>query len=149
MIITEELHRNSEHYPDPTACEAICTVIQEEHESKSPPRVRTKKRPLVFICSPYRGATERNLRLARYYCRLALSRKATPFAPHLHYTQFLDDSVNKERRLGISCGIEVLRRCDEIWVCGDKITAGMKAEIDAAKELGIPIRRIKPKGNPS
>jgi hypothetical protein len=144
MIITEELFRNGEHYPDPTACEAICTVIQEEKADKeqAPPPHR-KKRPLVFICSPYRGAIEHNLRLARKYCRLALKRKAVPFAPHLHFTQFLDDTVNKERNIGISCGLEMLRRCDQIWVCGDKITAGMKAEIRAAKDLGIPIRRIK------
>ncbi len=139
-------HRNPEHYRDETAHDALASVALEEKaaqagqdESPHPP---VKARPLVYICSPYRGATESNARRARNYCRFAIGKRAVPFAPHLLYTQFLDDTVRKERNIGISCGITVLRRCNEMWVFGDHITAGMKAEINMAQELGIPIRRF-------
>jgi 3-dehydroquinate synthetase len=80
------------------------------------------------------------MRRARSFCRFAISRNAVPFAPHLHYTQFLDDDIRKERNVGISCGVAVLSRCDQMWVFGERITAGMMSEIQAAKRLGVQIR---------
>jgi hypothetical protein len=85
------------------------------------------------------------MRRAESYCRFAISRDATPFAPHLLYTRFLDDNVNRERSIGISCGVEVLKRCDQLWCFGDVISEGMKGEIQAAVRLGIPIRRFNTK----
>ena len=35
-------------------------------------------------------------------------------------------------------GLELLKRCDEIWVCGDEISQGMQGEIDLAAKLHIP-----------
>ncbi len=145
MIEQDNPRRNPEHYSDETAHKAIAAVAQEEAAAQAepdPPRPSARVRPLVYICSPYRGATESNLRRARSYCRFAIGKNAVPFAPHIHYTQFLDDTVRKERNIGISCGVTVLRRCDQLWVFGDRITAGMKAEINMATELGIPIRRF-------
>ena len=40
-------------------------------------------------------------------------------------------------------GLRVLKACDELWVCGDLISHGMQAELDAAKEWGIPIKQIR------
>jgi hypothetical protein len=54
-----------------------------------------------------------------------------PIAPHVYFTQFLDENSEEERTLGISMGIELLKMCDELRVCGDKITEGMKMEIEA------------------
>jgi len=34
--------------------------------------------------------------------------------------------------------LELLKRCDEIWVCGDEISQGMQGEIDLATKLHIP-----------
>ncbi|MCL1903692.1 MAG: hypothetical protein FWF94_04670 [Oscillospiraceae bacterium] len=63
-----------------------------------------------------------------------------PFAPHLYFTQFLDDGISEERERGINCGLEVLSHCSEIWVFGDKITEGMLAEIDYAEQRGIVVK---------
>lgn len=38
-------------------------------------------------------------------------------------------------------GIELLRRCDEIWVFGEP-SEGMRAEIEEAKSLQLPIVEI-------
>ena len=39
-------------------------------------------------------------------------------------------------------GQRVLAACEEIWLCGERMSAGMKAEEAEAKRLGIPIRLV-------
>ena len=39
-------------------------------------------------------------------------------------------------------GRRVLAACEEIWLCGKRMSAGMKAEEAEAKRLGIPIRKV-------
>ncbi len=95
---------------------------------------------LIFICSPYSGDIERNTLRARAYCRFAYSKGTVPFAPHLHNTQFLDETMQEERQAGIVLGLYVLSHCDELWCFGRKTTEGMKVELEAASKLGIPIK---------
>lgn len=97
------------------------------------------KRPLIFICSPYRGDVEANTQKARSYCRFAIRRVCIPFAPHLLFTQFLDDSIARERENGMAMGLSMLALCDELWAFGTP-TAGMAAEIAEAERLKIPVR---------
>lgn len=99
------------------------------------------KRPIVFICSPYRGDIETNSQNARRYCRFAYEQGGIPFAPHLLFTQFLDDSKEDERNAGIAMGTAMLELCDEVWVLGGP-TPGMRMEIDAALRAGKPVRRF-------
>ena len=96
-------------------------------------------RPLIFVCSPYRGDVNAHVKCAHRYCRYVVKQGGIPFAPHLLFTQFLDDSKASERRKGMLMGAEMLKLCDELWVFGEPST-GMQAEIDLAKRLGIPVR---------
>ncbi len=109
--------------------EALPILKNERH-----PRI-----PLVFICSPFRGDTETNAHRARAYCSLASSQGCIPFAPHLLFTQFLDDAKADERKMGMYMGVEMLRLCDELWAFGEP-TEGMTAEIELAERMGIPVR---------
>ena len=95
---------------------------------------------LVYICSPYRGDIRTNTRLAKYYSRQALERGYVPVAPHLLYPSFIDEGT--ERDIAIKCALEILSRCDQLWICGDQVSAGMKEEINYAEEKHIVIRRI-------
>ena len=132
--------RNSEHYLDPTAAEALANVARGE-------RSKAKQyRPLVYICSPFAGAIEYNLSRARGYCRLAVSKGYIPLAPHLHFPQFLDDSDSEQRKLGLFFALVLLGKCDEIWVFGRRISDGMAREIDVAKQRNIPLRHFNEKG---
>lgn len=63
-----------------------------------------------------------------------------PFVPHLHNTQFCDDSIPEEREKGILLGLHMLKRCDELWCFGIKITSGMITELSEAKRNGTKIR---------
>lgn len=97
---------------------------------------------VVYIASPLSGDVEQNLQFARQACRYAISQGVTPFAPHLLYTQMLDDSDPEERRLGIDMGNRMLRLCDELWLCGDRISPGMAGEKEMAERLGIHVRSV-------
>ena len=97
----------------------------------------------VYICSPLRGDMERNIEKARQYCRYAvlLNPDVVPIAPHIYFTQCLNDNLPDERVLGMNDGLEMLRRCDELWVYEpEKLSEGMQREIEYAHQLGIPIR---------
>lgn len=97
---------------------------------------------LVYICSPLAGDIENNLRFAWAACRYAVDQECAPIAVHLLYPRILDDTVPAERETGIRMGLRVLASCDELWICGERISQGMSHEIAEAKRLGIPIRNI-------
>lgn len=99
-----------------------------------------QEKKLVFICSPLRGDYIENQNRAREYCREAIMAGYIPIAPHLYFTQFLDDSMELERSLGIDCGIALLDKCGEIWIFAEKgISNGMKTEIEHAKQKSIEL----------
>ena len=102
---------------------------------------RRPDRPLIFVCSPYRGDTETNVQNARRYCRLVVEQGGIPFAPHLLFTQFLDEDKAAERRRGLRMGAEMLKLCDELWAFGEP-TEGMEMEIAQAERLGVPVCRL-------
>ena len=90
----------------------------------------TKK---VFICSNYRGDVESNVKNALYWCKEATNQGYLPIAPHLYFPQCLDDDIPNERELGIAWGIDILNDCDELWICSENISDGMKREIEYAR----------------
>ena len=105
-------------------------------------KVLNSPMPLVYICSPLRGDYEDNMQKARTYCRSAAEMGVVPVAPHLLFPQFLDDAMAEERSLGLHMGLELLGRCNELWVCTGQISEGMNGEIEAARQMRIPIRRF-------
>lgn len=96
----------------------------------------------VFVCSPLRATTKEdyqaNIIRARQYCELVTRMGHMPFAPHLFYTQFLDEFNEEHRILGIQMGIRRLSQCDELWYW-DEPTRGMREEIKFANEAGKPV----------
>lgn len=95
----------------------------------------------VFICSKYRGDTENNTKYAKAMCINAIELGHAPIAPHLFYTQFLDDDHPSHRQNGISAGMAFLEACDEVWVClnGQEPSEGMIAEIKLANTINKPV----------
>lgn len=84
---------------------------------------------LVYICSPLKGDIIGNIEKAKKYCVQAIEQDYIPIAPHVYFTQFLDDNNEEERKKGMQFGIELLKFCDELWVYG-KQSEGMKKEIE-------------------
>lgn len=125
--------RNSEGYYDPTAFEALSNIEREAKAARA-------FRPLVYICSPLSGAVEVNQENARRYCRFAVDSGYIPLAPHIYFTQFMNDRIAKERDLALFMDIVLLSKCSELWVFGDTFSKGMAIEIEKAKRKGQPIR---------
>jgi hypothetical protein len=121
-------YKNQEGYPDPVSYAALRNTE------------RKKYRPLVYICSAYRGDVERNKEKARRYSRFAVDHGAIPIAPHLLFPQFLDEAT--ERDLAMFMDIVILSKCRELWVFG-KPTAGMQGEIAYAEKKKMVIKYFK------
>jgi len=97
---------------------------------------------LVYIASPYAGDIEYNTGMAREYCRYATEQGVVPVGVHLLFPQFMDEHNPAERAWACEMGLEVLARCDEVWVFGSHISSGMAAEIAEAERLGMDIQYI-------
>ena len=96
----------------------------------------------VYICAPLSGDVQGNLEKAKRYSEYALRCGAAPVTPHF-YAMCLNDSIPKEREMGIAAGLSLLWFCDEVWVFGDETTEGMAQEIKLAHNLNIKVRIIK------
>lgn len=124
---------NDEHYLDPTPQQALSTIEAEKKAMKT-------YRPLVYVCSPYSEDTLKNTENARRYSRFAFEQGRIPIAPHLLFTQFLDDDNPMEREMGMHFGNVLMNLCREVWVFGDIISPGMDAEIRRARWKNYRLR---------
>ena len=97
----------------------------------------------IYVCSRLAGDIENNIEKAKGYARFVVKEcGAVPIAPHIYFTQFLDDTVPEERAFGTMAGLLLLSDCDELWYFGDSVSQGMVREIIAAKEQGTPVRYV-------
>lgn len=124
---------NSEGYFDPTAYGALSVIDKEE-------RALLAFRPIVYICSPFSGDIDANVKAARAYSRFAVEAGYIPIAPHLLFPQFLNDADPQERQLGLFFGNALMSKCSEVWVFGKHISPGMEAEIERAKWKNYRLR---------
>lgn len=97
----------------------------------------------IYVCSALRGDVDENIRNARCFCEyVAREYQAIPIAPHIYFTQFLNDENAEDREFGLKAGLSLVSVCDELWYFGDQITRGMTDEIFLAIEHGIPVKYI-------
>lgn len=60
--------------------------------------------------------------------------------PHRLAT-IMDDNNPDHRRMGLEIDLQILfPLADEVWVLGERISTGMRMEIEAAKAKDIPVR---------
>lgn len=101
----------------------------------------------AYVCSPLgakgdnaKALIEINRQAAIKYCQITEKVfGVTAKAPHTYIPLVLDDTKPDERELALEFGIKLLKLCDCIIVCGDRISNGMKNEIITAYEYGLPI----------
>lgn len=96
----------------------------------------------VYIISRYSAKTwhERrfNKEVTKYYCRRIAEAGKRPVAPHLFYTQFMDDDDPEARRLGLDFSIKDLDECDSflLVIVDGFISSGMRGEIEHVTRTG-------------
>ena len=96
---------------------------------------------LVVIETPFAAPSEelreRNAEYLKAAMLDSLDRGEAPYASHALYTQFLDDDIPGERRLGMEAGFAWGSRADEIAVYTDLgISRGMREGIARALANG-------------
>ena len=104
----------------------------------------SKKKDLVYICSPLSADTAEGVRLNMLKTREQMEvvseiYNCRAIAPHAILPEYLDDHNPEERALGLKFGLDLLKLCKLMVVCGDVISDGMRRELEVAKELGIDI----------
>lgn len=101
---------------------------------------------IVYIAHPIGGNVEENLADLRRIIRIINLRNhdIVAFVPYYADVVSLNDNIPAERERGIKNDMEILRRLrkhiDELWLTGNRISDGMKAEAAMAEILGIPVK---------
>lgn len=108
--------------------------------------MQNDKKPLVYIAHPVRpqeGTLEDrrlNLQYAESWLRWAnLHCGVLAVAPYLSLCRALDDGDTSERAVGVAVSLRVLRHCDEMWLCGPRVSHGIREEAKLARDEGLLI----------
>ena len=126
------MYRNSEYYPDPTFDEAYKNICRRQRMLENP--------DWIYIASPYQGDVKRNTANAKKYAAFAVRSGKLPICPHIYFTRFLNDNNKNEREIGMCLALQMLKKCREIWVFGERISSGMDREIRYARKWKKAIR---------
>lgn len=98
---------------------------------------------IVYIAHPISGDIQGNLQRIKEIARHITLKYSdvVAFAPYWFDCHFLDDTILAERGRGIKNDVEFFNRgvIDEVWLCGPRISNGMKHEKELAEILGIPV----------
>lgn len=107
---------------------------------------KTAMSKIVYIAHPIGGDVEANLanirRIVKYINLSPKYATVVPFVPYYADVVSMDDNVPAEREKGLKNDLEIIKRpgmIDELWLCGHKISEGMKREAFAAWDAGIPV----------
>ncbi|TKJ16922.1 hypothetical protein CEE44_00090 [Candidatus Woesearchaeota archaeon B3_Woes] len=97
---------------------------------------------LVFIAHPISGNIKDNVKNILEICKKVHTKDIIPIAPYLTAFQYLDNEIKDDKERGVQANEEFFKRkiIDELWLCGDKISKGMREEIKLSKENNIPIK---------
>ncbi|MDO8591163.1 MAG: hypothetical protein Q7R65_04280 [bacterium] len=122
------------------------------HDLKMRMRRSENKIPKVFICIRLRPKSQEpekakqefqdNLNRAKIAVRYAVLNGHDPEATTIYFTQFLNDSLLRERELGMKIDQIRLTNCNKLWSILDKgelPSSGMVSDMKTAEENGVPI----------
>ena len=126
------MYRNNEYYPDPTFDEAYRNICRRQRMLENP--------DWIYIASPYQGDVKQNTANAKKYAAFAVCCGKLPICPHIYFTRFLNDNNKNEREIGMCLALQMLKKCREIWVFGERISSGMDREIRYARKWKKSIR---------
>lgn len=104
---------------------------------------------LIYICHPFRAKSSKevqsNINKAIKYGRMALEMGKIPMIPHVNSAAIFglrNDTFEANARV-TDFDLEILRRCDGMWVCGDTMSEGMQKEMISCRKWDIPVRHVR------
>lgn len=97
---------------------------------------------VVYLAAPLSGPTHEaiqgNRARAARWCAWAVRQGVCPVAMWIVLTGELPETP-ENRALGLELDCEVVRRCDELWLVGGRVSSGMQEEALEARRHGIPV----------
>lgn len=96
---------------------------------------------LVYIAHPLGAGPDRkaNLQRAARWCAwAAVKRGVAPSASWIVLAGVLPETP-ENRALGLECDFAAVKRCDEVWLVGGRVSEGMALEAEVAQRNGITI----------
>lgn len=99
------------------------------------------KRKLIYVAHPFQGKQENVQKTEKIILQLIKLYPDYTFFSPLHATGFYYFAKTYEE--GMKDCIELLSRCDELWLChGWEQSKGCNIEYNYANEHGMPIRLV-------
>jgi len=103
---------------------------------------------VCYMAHPVRGDVAGNIAKAKRWLSWlqrvsdGLDERRAFVAPWIDWTDLGidDDSDEKQRARALARDVAIVKRCDEIWLVGPRMSEGMKIEMDAAKSSGVIVR---------
>lgn len=103
---------------------------------------------VIFMAHPVKGDVEGNLKRAKRMVRQLelLYSDVAIVANWITECEVFGDADPVQRSAGIARNCAVIERCDEVWLTGPTVSAGMQAEARHATRYKIPVRRARHDG---
>ncbi len=99
-------------------------------------KIKIVKMKIVYIAHPYEN-NQANLINAESWVGYLIRRfNIAPICSWISWCKTLSEDY---REMGLTINKELIRRCDELWMVGGRISTGMKIEKEFAELMGIPV----------
>jgi hypothetical protein len=95
------------------------------------------KRQLVYLAHPLSGDWEANIADARLWAKAAFEAGFWPMAPYLMTEGILHEP--EDREIGMEFDKALLAYCDQLWLCGPRVSSGMADEKAEAERFSMPV----------
>lgn len=94
---------------------------------------------VAYLAHPVGGDVEKNLEAAKAMYRhyTVIFPWVALVAPWITECELWDDADPEQRRAGLERCKAVVAKCDELWLCGPRVSEGMAIECEAAMAAGV------------
>ena len=102
---------------------------------------------VVYMAHPVSSPTPEGVvanlaRAKRWYRWIITTFHVAVLADWVLTCEVLDDAKPSDRRLGMSLNVPLIRRCDEIWLVGGRLSNGMLGEREEAVKNGLVVQDL-------
>lgn len=100
---------------------------------------------IVYLAHPVSGDVAGNLaRAKRWYKWIATNFDVAIIADWIVTCEVLDDSREADRALGMAMNDTLISHlcCDEVWLVGGRVSAGMSSEWALADDLDLAVKDL-------
>lgn len=120
--------------------------VKKRFKNRNIKKLNVNNLQMIYVVSKLKGDIEANIEKAKKYCKFVHDKGLMPVASHIMYPAIgFNDEVEEEREKCRLYGLYLLAVCDALYcfVENDEISDGMRAEIEVAKKLNIPIKYFR------